>query len=109
MPNEAYRLAFEYNAKHRLKITRRPELKAMVVEQLKESWSPEIIAGQAFPFFWFLMRQFISLFMATKAERMSCLSICCECILVEAWWVQAMFNNIRTSMLFMGLTGIRCN
>jgi len=58
LPDDAHRLALECKAKHGLKITRRPELKAMVVEQLKESWSPEIIAGrqkqQAFPFFGFL-------------------------------------------------------
>ena len=57
LPDEVNRLALERKAKYGLKITRRPELKAMVVEQLKESWSPEIITGrqrqQAFPFFGF--------------------------------------------------------
>lgn len=54
LPDEAHRLAIDRKAKHGLKINRRPELKATVIEQLKDGWSPEVIAGrqkqQASPF-----------------------------------------------------------
>lgn len=54
LPDEAHSLASERKAKHGLKLNRYPGLKNMVIEQLKEGWSPEVIAGrkkqQASPF-----------------------------------------------------------
>ena len=46
LPDEAHSLSIERKAKHGLKINRRPELKTMVIEQLKDGWSPEVIAGR---------------------------------------------------------------
>jgi len=46
LPDEAHRLALERKAKHDLKINRHPELKDIIVEKLKDGWSPEIIAGK---------------------------------------------------------------
>ena len=46
LPDEAHLLALERKAKHDLKINRVPGLKMSVVEQLKDGWSPEIIAGR---------------------------------------------------------------
>jgi len=54
LPDEAHRLALARKAKHGLKINRHPGIKTTVVAQLKDGWSPEIIAGrqkqQASPF-----------------------------------------------------------
>lgn len=54
LPDEAHRLALERKAKHGFKINRHQALKSTVIEQLKEGWSPEVIAGrqkqQASPF-----------------------------------------------------------
>ncbi len=46
LPDEAHRKALERKAKHGLKINRHQELKSIVIEQLKEGWSPEVIAGR---------------------------------------------------------------
>jgi IS30 family transposase len=46
LPDEAHRLALGRKAKHGLKINRYPEVKAMVIDQLKDGWSPEVIAGR---------------------------------------------------------------
>ncbi len=46
LPDEAHRMALERKAKHGLKINRHPELKSMVIEQLRDGWSPEVIAGR---------------------------------------------------------------
>ncbi|MFH1831679.1 MAG: IS30 family transposase [bacterium] len=46
LPDEADIMAKERKAKHGCKMNRHPELKAVVVEQLKDGWSPEVIAGR---------------------------------------------------------------
>lgn len=46
LPDEAHSLTSERKAKHGLKINRNPELKNIVIEQLKDGWSPEVIAGR---------------------------------------------------------------
>jgi transposase, IS30 family len=46
LPDAAHKLALERKAKHGLKISRHPELKTMVIQQLKDGWSPEVIAGR---------------------------------------------------------------
>jgi IS30 family transposase len=46
LPDEAHGLALKRKAKHGLKIDRQPALKATVIEQLKDGWSPEVIAGR---------------------------------------------------------------
>lgn len=54
LPDQAHNHTFERKARHGLKIDRKPELKKKVIEQLRNGWSPEIIAGrmkqQAVPF-----------------------------------------------------------
>lgn len=54
LPDEANRLAIERKAKYGPKISRHPEIKSSIIEQLKDGWSPEVIAGrwkqQATPF-----------------------------------------------------------
>jgi len=46
LPDEAHRLALERKAKHGFKINRQPGLKTTIVNQLKDGWSPEVIAGR---------------------------------------------------------------
>lgn len=46
LPDEANILAQERKSKLARKLDRQPELKATVIEQLEDGWSPEIIAGR---------------------------------------------------------------
>jgi IS30 family transposase len=46
LPDEANNLANERKAKLAPKLDRQPKAKAFVIEQLKDGWSPEIIAGR---------------------------------------------------------------
>jgi len=54
LPDEANNLATERKAKLVQKLEKQPGLKAIVIEQLKDGWSPEIIAGrrklESYPF-----------------------------------------------------------
>lgn len=46
LPDEADKMAKERKAKHGCKVDRHPELKTTIIEQLKDGWSPEVIAGR---------------------------------------------------------------
>jgi IS30 family transposase len=46
LPDEANNLARERKAKLAPKLDRHPEVKAVVIKQLKDGWSPEVIAGR---------------------------------------------------------------
>jgi len=46
LPDEANNLAKERKAKLAPKLDRKPEAKAVIIEKLKDGWSPEVIAGR---------------------------------------------------------------
>jgi len=46
LPDEAHSLAKVRKAKHAPKLNRHPALKEAVIEQLKDGWSPEVVAGR---------------------------------------------------------------
>ena len=46
LPDEANAMAKERQALHGLKVNRHPEIKTAIITQLKDGWSPEIIAGR---------------------------------------------------------------
>jgi IS30 family transposase len=54
LPDEANNMAKERKAKLVPKLEKQPEFKKVIIEQLKDGWSPEVIAGrgklEAFPF-----------------------------------------------------------
>lgn len=46
LPDAAHTMARKRKAKHGTKLLRHPEVKELIIEQLKDGWSPEVIAGR---------------------------------------------------------------